>query len=196
MKFGLTDSVINRIRFVMSTVPEIEKVLIYGSRAKGTNREGSDIDLTIIGNVPFEKFNKLSADLDDLNLIYKTDLSLFAAIDNQDLIEHINRVGKVFYQRGDVVIKETERRVTPERENKNERFRVFYWDRSTFDQLRVTITRTKTNEQRIFIINSNDLPETDSIHFSSSIENNNWKIDWDGNVSKKIIETADSRSDQ
>lgn len=191
MKFGLSDTVINRIRFAFSNVPEIEKVLIYGSRAIGTNRSGSDIDLTIIGDVPFEQFNRLTAEIDDLNLLYKTDLSLHHHIENRDLLDHIERVGKVFYQRGDKKVKETERRITPARENGSERFRVFYGNRSTFDFLRISITRIKTNEQRIFIIPAADLPESDSIHFKSGINQDNWVIIWDGNVSGKMKEIAE-----
>lgn len=191
MKFGLSDAVVNRIRFAFSHVPEIEKVLIYGSRAKGTNRAGSDIDLTIIGDVSFEQFNRLTAEIDDLNLLYKTDLSLHHHIEDRDLLEHIARVGKVFYQKGDKIVKETERRITPARENGSKRFRVFYGDRSTFDLLRISITRIKTNEQRIFMIPSADLPESDSIHFKSAIHQDGWVITWDGDESGRIKEVSE-----
>lgn len=191
MKFGLSDTVINRIHFAFSNVPEIEKVLIYGSRAMGTNRAGSDIDLTIIGEVPSDQFNRLTAEIDELNLLYKTDLSLHHHIENRDLLDHIERVGKIFYQRGDKKVKETERRITPARENGSERFRVFYGDRSMFDLLRISITRIKTNEQRLFIIPAADLPESDSIHFRSGINHASWVVIWDEDVSGKIKEIAE-----
>jgi predicted nucleotidyltransferase len=49
MKFGLTDETITKINSVFRNHPEIDSVLIYGSRAMGNYREGSDIDITLIG---------------------------------------------------------------------------------------------------------------------------------------------------
>lgn len=46
MKFGLKDETIEHVHDVFSRFPQIEEVIIYGSRAKGTYRNGSDIDLT------------------------------------------------------------------------------------------------------------------------------------------------------
>jgi predicted nucleotidyltransferase len=75
-------------------------VVIYGSRAKGTFKPASDIDLTLLG----EKLNltiqyKIENDLDDLMLPYLFDISIFNQISNTDLVEHINRVGIVFFER-------------------------------------------------------------------------------------------------
>ncbi len=100
MNFGLKKEVIERIGAVFSNFPEINEIIIYGSRAKGTQKEGSDIDLTFKGNLlNLEVLNKISSKLDDLLLPYTFDLSVFHQIDNPDLIEHINRVGKVFYKK-------------------------------------------------------------------------------------------------
>jgi uncharacterized protein len=78
----------------------IERVILYGSRAMGTGKPGSDIDLTIeedgLGD---SDLVKLESELDDLLLPYKIDLSLRRQIDNADLLAHIERVGKVFYAR-------------------------------------------------------------------------------------------------
>jgi type I restriction enzyme S subunit len=73
---------------------------LYGSRAKGNYRPNSDIDLTLkCKNVDLSTLFKIETDLDDLLLPYKIDLSIFHKIENQDLIEHINRVGVVFYEK-------------------------------------------------------------------------------------------------
>ena len=45
MKFGLKEKTITDIQSVFATVPEIEKAIIYGSRAKGNFKNGSDIDI-------------------------------------------------------------------------------------------------------------------------------------------------------
>lgn len=101
MRFGLKISTIERINRVFQSHPAIDKVVLYGSRAKGTYRNGSDIDLTIFGdNLTYEQLNQIETQLDDLSLPYQIDLSLFHYIDNPDLIEHINRVGKLFYMGG------------------------------------------------------------------------------------------------
>ncbi|MCF8358302.1 MAG: nucleotidyltransferase domain-containing protein [Prolixibacteraceae bacterium] len=74
--------------------------MIYGSRAMGNFKAGSDIDLVIIDNgLEFSELLKLENQLDDLLLPYKIDISLKRQISNEKLLEHINRVGKVFYKR-------------------------------------------------------------------------------------------------
>jgi predicted nucleotidyltransferase len=102
-RFGLKESTINRINTVFSQYPDIEKVVLYGSRAKGNYREGSDIDLTLMGGaLSHAQLNRIETQIDDLLLPYTIDLSLFESIDNANLIEHIRRVGVVFYEWNDV----------------------------------------------------------------------------------------------
>ncbi len=64
----------------------------------GKHREGSDIDLALFGNIDLQTLNRISLELDDLLLPYEIDLSAFRQIENPDLIEHIERVGKPFYK--------------------------------------------------------------------------------------------------
>ncbi|MBE9077415.1 nucleotidyltransferase domain-containing protein [Romeria aff. gracilis LEGE 07310] len=97
--FGLTAQTIEKIVAVFKRHPAIEKALLYGSRAKGNYRQGSDIDLTLAGDeLTHAELNRVNIELDDLLLPYKIDLSLLSHIDSPDLIEHINRVGAIFYQ--------------------------------------------------------------------------------------------------
>lgn len=99
--FGLKSDTIQKIQFVLSTNPHISRVLVYGSRAQGTQKNGSDIDLVLIGEngLVLDELLKMKSKLDDLNLPYSIDLSLWDRITNPDLREHIQRVGKVFYER-------------------------------------------------------------------------------------------------
>ena len=100
LRFGLKESTIDRINAVFSQYPDIEKVVLYGSRAKGNYREGSDIDLTLMGGaLSNAQLNRIETHIDDLLLPYTIDLSLFESIDNANLIEHIWRVGVIFYER-------------------------------------------------------------------------------------------------
>ena len=78
---------------------EIDEAILYGSRAKGNCRNGSDIDLTLKGrNLTLSQLFKIETQLDDLLLPYKIDLSIYHKIENLDLIEHIKRVGITFYK--------------------------------------------------------------------------------------------------
>lgn len=77
-------------------------------------------------------------------------------------------------------IKEVNRNIPENRENSNERFRVRYKDKSKFDLLVVNICRLKTNEIRTFNFKSSDLPDKDSIHFSTSVENGIFQVEWKG----------------
>jgi len=95
---GLSQDVWQQIISIFKKYPSVTQVVLYGSRAKGNYRSGSDIDLTMKGDgINLKLLNKITNDLDDLLLPYTFDLSIFAQIDNRDLIAHIDRVGKVVY---------------------------------------------------------------------------------------------------
>ena len=98
--FGLDHSVIARIGGVLSQFPEIDRAVIYGSRAKGTYKPGSDIDLSLVGKaITEDTLLRLENLLDDLMLPYEIDLNRFETLQNEALVDHIQRVGRVFYER-------------------------------------------------------------------------------------------------
>ncbi len=100
MKFGLKKEIIKQINDVFAKYPQIEKAVIYGSRAKGNFKKGSDIDLTLEGaGLNLSVINSLLNELDDLLLPYTFDISIFKQISNADLVEHIGRIGSVFYEK-------------------------------------------------------------------------------------------------
>lgn len=66
------------------------------------------------------------------------------------------------------------------RENTNDRFRIHVNDKSTFDILKVNIVRIKTGEIQTFKFNSEDLPDKDSIHFSTNIDKGKFIVEWKG----------------
>jgi predicted nucleotidyltransferase len=95
---GLDQQAISKINDVFRLFPEINEVILYGSRAIGNFKPYSDIDLTLKGkNLDLSIQQKIETQLDDLLLPYKIDLSIFHQIQNQDLVDHISRVGKKFY---------------------------------------------------------------------------------------------------
>lgn len=102
MRFGLKEKSIEQIIECLQAFPEINEAIIYGSRAKGNYKVSSDIDLTLKGpELSLSIQFKLADKLDDLLLPYQIDLSVYHQINNPDLIKHIKRVGKTFYQKSD-----------------------------------------------------------------------------------------------
>lgn len=89
-----------QLNSVFRKFSEIDEIILYGSRAKGNYRTGSDIDLTLKGkNLNGNLLNKINLKLDDLYLPYILDLSIYNKIKNKELIEHINRVGVKIYKK-------------------------------------------------------------------------------------------------
>jgi len=101
-RFGLPAEAVSEIGGVLATHPEVESAILYGSRAKGNYRPGSDIDLTLVGDrLVHHDLLKIMGELDDLLLPYTIDLSIFHTIDHDGLRDHIQRVGQEFYRRQD-----------------------------------------------------------------------------------------------
>ena len=99
MKFGLSDSVISELQAVFRRHPNIEKVLIFGSRSKGNYREGSDIDLAALGKgLDYNQLLQILTEIDDLELLYSIDLLDYYKTVNTPIGDHIDSVGQVFYQ--------------------------------------------------------------------------------------------------
>lgn len=100
MKFGLSDNVITKIQEVFESIAKVDKAFVFGSRAKGNFKEGSDIDIAIKGQeINFKDILFLTGKLEDLNLPYKIDLINYHTIKEPALVEHIDRVGIEFYSR-------------------------------------------------------------------------------------------------
>ncbi len=99
-QYGLKECTIAKLVSLFASVPEIQQAILYGSRAKGTFRNSSDIDLTLRGDlVSHSQLQQLENKIDDLLLPYGVDLSLLHQITNPELLDHINRVGIVLYER-------------------------------------------------------------------------------------------------
>lgn len=101
MNFGLPDSATEAIRTVLRRWPQIDRAVLYGSRAKGTFKPGSDIDLTLVGgpDLTLRIRNQVATALDDLMLPYQIDLSVLGDIADRGLLDHIERRGVVFFTR-------------------------------------------------------------------------------------------------
>lgn len=102
-QFGLSANVMTQLHSVLAQHPNIERAVVYGSRAKGNYRPGSDIDLTLFSQqdkeINFQELCNILDEIDDLLLPYTVDLSVFKELENPELRAHIERVGKNFYTR-------------------------------------------------------------------------------------------------
>jgi len=98
--FGLSSLTLSKLDSVFKDHASIEAVVIYGSRAKGSYKRESDIDLTIKGTLlSFSELMQVEDEIDDLYLPYQVDLSQYEALENTDLLDHINRVGVAIYSK-------------------------------------------------------------------------------------------------
>lgn len=102
MRYGLSEQTVEKICGVFANHPAIEKAVLFGSRANGNFKPGSDIDLSLHGaGISLKELGDIDFELDDLLLPYTIDLLVFDNLDHAGLREHIERVGVVFYRRGD-----------------------------------------------------------------------------------------------
>ena len=98
-EFGLDERACEMLRSVFARYPEIDEVRIFGSRANGTFRKESDVDLALYGNVDDKLASRVASELDDLPLPYRFDVHAYPCIRYQPLTDHINRVGRLFFVR-------------------------------------------------------------------------------------------------
>ena len=101
MQHGLSDQTLQKIRDVFVQYPQVEEAVLYGSRARGDYKNGSDIDLTLRGSTELTHtiLSQIANDLDDQLLPYTIDLSIFKNIRNPEMIEQIERIGVALYKK-------------------------------------------------------------------------------------------------
>ena len=99
MEYGLSDRTLNTLYSIFQKYPDIKQAVIYGSRAKGNFKKGSDIDLSLKTNETFSHRDlaNIADDFDESDMPYFVDVSVYDNLSNKDLKDHIDRVGKVLY---------------------------------------------------------------------------------------------------
>jgi predicted nucleotidyltransferase len=98
--YGLSEQTISDLQSIFRKQKNIEKVLIFGSRAKGNYREGSDIDLAAIGDgISRHQLLDICNDIDDMGILYNIDIVDYEKQKGSPIGKHIDRVGKPFYVR-------------------------------------------------------------------------------------------------
>lgn len=100
MTYGLHENEWEEVKRLFSRVPNIEQAILYGSRAKGTNKPFSDVDITFIGKeLTQNDLLFLMEEFSNSLLPYVFDLSIFDRLKNASLIDHIVRRGIVVYRK-------------------------------------------------------------------------------------------------
>jgi len=102
MKYGLPERTLNTLNSILRKYPDIKEAVLYGSRAKGKYRRGSDIDLSLKtgDNFSYTDLLRIGNDFDDSDMPYFVDVSIYDQLSNLELKAHIDRVGKVLYSAG------------------------------------------------------------------------------------------------
>ncbi|GHV26554.1 hypothetical protein FACS18948_2460 [Clostridia bacterium] len=98
-KTGLSDLHLTYIKGVLAAFPMVRRAVLFGSRAKGTARPNSDIDIAIYGDLKLLTAEEVSSTLDGLPTLYTFDVIDGESIKSPALIEHIERVGIVLLDR-------------------------------------------------------------------------------------------------
>ena len=101
MEYGLSARTLDTLDLIFRKYPGIKQVILYGSRAKGKYRSGSDIDMSLKTDNTFTRMDLLhvTGDLDDSDIPYFVDVSIYDSLSNPDLKAHVDRVGKVLFDR-------------------------------------------------------------------------------------------------
>ena len=95
---GLEPSELDMVRSVLRNHPEVTSATLFGSRAKGTHSDRSDVDLVVTGEVEPLRAEALASELDELPLPYRFEVQPLAHIQYRPLLEHIKRAGILIYQ--------------------------------------------------------------------------------------------------
>ena len=96
--YGLNDEEMKMMHDIFAQTVNIDKVILYGSRAKGTYKPFSDVDITLVGDqLTEEDLTDVMFRLEESSLPYFCDVSLFKNLSSPDLISHIQRMGKTIY---------------------------------------------------------------------------------------------------
>lgn len=100
MNDGLKERNRTKIRQVLASYPEVERAVLFGSRATGTYRPGSDVDLVLAGDdLTHSALGAIGAAMEATTVPQMVDLVLWDSIGNRVLEDHINTVGVEFYVR-------------------------------------------------------------------------------------------------
>lgn len=96
VKYGVPSDALEQIISTIKLNKDVKEIILFGSRAKGDFQKGSDIDIAVVADsLRFDELNKMRAAIAELVIPYHVDIIDFNKITNNELKEHILRVGQV-----------------------------------------------------------------------------------------------------
>ncbi len=101
MKYGLSEETIEEVHKILKNYPQVKQAILYGSRARGDYKNGSDIDLTLIGGDDLTRdiLYRIIDEFEDSYLPYTFGLSILHKINDEDFLYRIKKEGVVFFER-------------------------------------------------------------------------------------------------
>ena len=97
---GLSAATLEKLRTVLERFPEVERAVLFGSRAKGSHKPGSDIDLALEGTaLDWRIAGRIYEALDDLLQPYSFSLIVHDQATDPEVTAHIARVGIPIFER-------------------------------------------------------------------------------------------------
>lgn len=96
----LRETELTILRAVFSRYPAVQRVILYGSRAEGRAKRGSDIDLAVDApDATDTEFAKLWFDLEESELIFTPDVHRLDSFRSKGILENIEKHGIEIYRR-------------------------------------------------------------------------------------------------
>jgi predicted nucleotidyltransferase len=96
MSTNLEPQILEQIKNAITNNPKVQEIILFGSRAKGMAKNGSDIDVAIVGaDLNFKDLCSMGVQVDELNIPYSVDIIDYNTLSNQELKNHIDRVGVI-----------------------------------------------------------------------------------------------------
>ena len=98
MNYKLSSNIVENIKMIAQKYP-VSKIIFFGSRARGDNRNNSDIDLAVYALPEFHNEGRITSDIDDIDTLLKFDIVFINSNTDKRLVDNINREGVVIYER-------------------------------------------------------------------------------------------------
>jgi predicted nucleotidyltransferase len=103
LNHGLTNAQLKKIKDILSSEAHtITRVDLFGSRAKGTYRFNSDIDLVLHGSIDEKAVDRLWTKFAESNLPFKVDVKAYALVNYPPLQAHMDQVCQILFTQADL----------------------------------------------------------------------------------------------